>query len=70
MCCSKGKILVIIVELKKTLNDEDKPNDQLRRSLPIFQYLRFVCEIESEFKIDDSDLVIEYVVIGKRLHGG
>lgn len=68
ICCSESKILATIVELKKTLGNEEKPNDQLRRSLPIFQYLRFACEVESEFEIDDTDLTIQYVVIGKRLN--
>ena len=68
VCCSGGKLLATIIELKKTLNDEDKPNDQIQRSLPIFQYLRSLCEIEGDFKLHDSDLVVQYVVIGKRLH--
>ena len=38
----------VFIELKRTRTREDKPREQLRRSLPLLEYLRSVCEIESE----------------------
>lgn len=38
----------IFIELKKTLTEEIPPRDQLRRSAPILEYLRAVCEVESD----------------------
>ena len=38
----------VFVELKKTLTEEIPPRDQLRRSAPILEYLRAVCEVESD----------------------
>ena len=37
----------IFIELKKTLSEEIPPRDQLRRSAPLLEYLRAVCEVES-----------------------
>ena len=37
----------VFVELKKTKTEEEKPREQLRRSLPLLEYLRSVWEIES-----------------------
>ena len=37
---------VVLVELKKTLNDKKGAAQQLRRSLPIIKYLLSVCEVE------------------------
>ena len=37
---------VVLVELKKTLNDKQGAAQQLRRSLPIVKYLLSVCEVE------------------------
>ena len=37
----------IFIELKKTLTEELRPRDRLRRSTPLLAYLRAVCEVES-----------------------
>ena len=36
------------IELKKTLDEEHKPREQLRRSLPLLEYLRSLCSIHFE----------------------
>ena len=40
------KNYAIFIELKKTLSEEDKPKEQLRRSLPLLDYFLSVCKIE------------------------
>lgn len=37
----------VFIELKKTLTEEPRAWDQLRRSTPLLAYLRAVCEVES-----------------------
>ena len=62
----------IFVELKKSLReeteDEDKPKEQLRRSLPILEYLLSVCSVEYD-DTGKSDLVIRYILIAERTIG-
>ena len=54
------------IELKKTLNDEDpKPREQLRRSLPFLEYLRWLCCIHYE-DAAPADIEVRYAVIGER----
>ena len=62
----------IFVELKKSLReeteDEDKPKEQLRRSLPILEYLLSVCSVEYD-ETGKPDLVIRYILIAERTIG-
>ncbi len=66
---SNGRAYAIFVELKKTLRGEEKPRDQLLRSLPILKYLLSVCEIEAERDFSDwkSNLTLRYVLIADQL---
>ncbi len=43
---SDGATHAVFIELKKTLTNEDRPRDQLRRSLPLLEYLRSVCAVD------------------------
>ena len=45
---------VVFVELKGTWSTGEKPRDQLRRSLPLLNYLRSVCEVEYEEMLDEG----------------
>ena len=62
----------IFVELKKSLReeteDEDKPKEQLQRSLPILEYLLSVCSVEYD-DTGKSNLAIRYVLIAERTIG-
>ncbi len=42
----EGGLHAVFVELKRTSTGELRPRDQLRRSLPLLEYLRSVCEVE------------------------
>ncbi len=53
------------IELKKTLDEDHKPREQLRRSLPFLEYLRSLCSIEFEGGAL-SDVEVRYAVIGER----
>ena len=54
----------IFVELKKTLRQEEKPKEQLRRSLPILDYLLSVCAIEHGG--GEHNLTIRYILIAEQ----
>ena len=54
---------VVLVELKKTLNDKKTAAQQLRRSLPIVKYLLSVCEVERGRAWPMS---VHYVLIAER----
>ena len=43
---ANGSDYAIFVELKKTLREEEKPKEQLRRSLPILEYLLSVLPVQ------------------------
>ena len=62
-----GKNYSIFVELKKTLDEDNKQKgmEQLRRSLPFLEYLRSVCEIQHETESSKPELIILYSIIGK-----
>ena len=68
---SHGRAYAIFVELKKTLRGEEKPKEQLRRSLPVLKYLLSVCEVEAEREFGDwkSNLTLRYVLIAEQLSG-
>lgn len=61
-----GKLCALFVELKKTLHDTDQPSglEQLRRSLPLLNYLRSVCAIECE--LDTAELEVRYALVASR----
>ena len=67
MVCSNGdKSIAIFIELKKTLKNDNKPQEQLRRSLPLLNYLHSICRIE--FNTTKSKaLIVRYFLIGERL---
>lgn len=53
----------VFVELKKTQTKEEKPREQLRRSLPLLHYLRSVWEVESGTILDERNLSIHYSIL-------
>ena len=60
-----GTYCAAFIELKKTLDEDRKPWEQLRRSLPFLEYLRWLCCIH----FDDAtppDIEVCYAVIGER----
>ena len=54
----------IFIELKKSLTDKESSKKQLRRSLPILDYLRSVCKIESG--VEEKILSVKYVLIAEK----
>ena len=62
-----SKDYAILIELKKTLTDKQRPKEQLRRSLPFLAYLRSVCDVEFSNETDNSNMCIRYFRIGERL---
>ena len=56
----------VFVELKKTQTEEEKPREQLRRSLPLLEYLRSVWEIESETPLGRQEISIHYSILFER----
>ena len=59
-----GSDYAIFVELKKTLREEEKPKEQLRRSLPILDYLLSVCAVEHGS--GEHNLTIRYILIAEQ----
>ena len=59
---------VIFIELKKTLTPKRKEvaKEQLRRSLPLLDYLLSVCKIEDS-SIERARPTTNYVIIAERL---
>lgn len=53
----------VFVELKKTWTDEQRPKEQLRRSLPILEYLRSACRIEHGSASSESPVTVSYLMI-------
>ncbi len=67
VCEVDGKDVAIFVELKSTLSlDEKKPMEQLRRSLPLLEYLRSVCRIHRRLKSYRS-VDARYFLIGEKI---
>lgn len=44
----RTKSYAIFVELKRTFRDDDVPKEQLRRTAPLWEYLRAVCRVEEQ----------------------
>ena len=59
-----GTVRVLLIELKKTLTEEIKGLEQLRRSLPLVQYLRSVCEIECDIETENTET--RYVLVAAK----
>ena len=57
----------VFVELKKTISDDNRPKEQLRRSLPFLEYLRSVCDIEFGNETAHSNVRIRFFRIGEKL---
>ena len=64
---SADEIHAVFIELKKTLTQEKKPREQLRRSLPFLAYLLSVCKIENS-SIQTTSLNTTYFILGKKLN--
>ena len=56
-----GHTHAVLVELKKTW--EPRAREQVRRSLPLLEYLRSACEVEREARFDDDGIRVGYLVI-------
>ena len=63
---SEGMEHAIFIELKKTLKEGKKGMEQLRRSLPILEYLRSVCQIHH--MTNGPALEVRYFLIGTKNH--
>ena len=64
---SEDRTHAVFVELKKTQTEEEKPREQLRRSLPLLEYLRSVWEIESETTLNEHEVSIHYSILFERI---
>ena len=62
---NSDKSIAILIELKKTLKEDSKPKEQLRRSLPLLKYLHSVCHIEFNVK-KSKPLTVRYFLIGEK----
>ena len=58
-----GTCRAVFVELNETLRENDDAREQLRRSLPILEYLRSVCAVEDLVK---PDVAVRYVILASR----
>ena len=65
VCRNGNESIAILVELKKTLRDDRKGQEQLRRSLPLLKYLHLICRIESYQKTSEA-LTVRYFLIGEK----
>lgn len=54
----------MFIELKESLSKKELGKKQLRRSLPILDYLRSVCKIESG--VEEKILSVKYVLIAEK----
>lgn len=64
----EGQYHASFVELKKTMNQETDHREQLRRSLPILEYLRSVWEVEHQRDSWSEGATVRYNLIAKRQH--
>ena len=60
----EDKYQAIFIELKKSLSKKELGKEQLRRSLPVLDYLRSVCKIESG--VEEKILPVKYVLIAEK----
>ena len=58
----------VFVELKRTLGEEKEyAMDQLRRSIPLLEYLRRICEIHFTYESKQTVIPARYVLISERI---
>ena len=64
----EGKDYVVLIELKKTINEDDKGMEQLRWSLPVLDYLYSICRVKlnTSANTKKSFQAVQYVLIGKK----
>ena len=61
------EVFACLVELKTTLTNERDPREQLRRSLPIWEYLRSACEVECQSSRGwPSSFVVSYSLVAAK----
>ena len=58
------KYHAMFIELKRSLAEKEFGKKQLRRSLPILDYLRSVCKIESG--VEEEILSVKYILIAEK----
>ena len=63
VCEDENGEAAIFVELKKTLKQREKGMEQLRRSLPLLEYLCSICRIHQNMQPDDSRVDARYILI-------
>lgn len=63
---SDDRYYAIFVELKKTLTDEDKPREQLRRTLPLLRYILSVFNVDSGSMLSESKFIMNYFLFGQQ----
>ena len=63
---SKGMDRAIFVELKKTRREDNKGMDQLRRSLPILEYMCSMCQIHYGSIRNRQALKVRYFLISTK----
>ena len=63
---------VVLIEMKKTFGHDSHGKEQLRRSLPVVDYLRQICELEFEESITSPRVsyVLLYDQVSPRLDKG
>ena len=68
VCEDEGGEIAIFVEWKKTLGSEQKEKgmEQLRRSLPLLEYLCSMCRVHQGIKLDNSRVDARYFLIGEK----
>ena len=59
---SDGRTHAVFVELKTTQSEKEKPREQLRRSLPLLEYLLSVWEVESGTSLQNR-LSVHYSIL-------
>ena len=64
VCAVDDRDLAIFIELKKTVNEGGRGMEQLRRSLPILEYLREICRLQHRRTRSESPPTVRYVLIG------
>ena len=62
---AEDKHHAIFIELKTSLVDKEFGKKQLKRSLPVLDYLRSVCRIESGVEEQEKILSVKYVLIAE-----
>lgn len=57
--------LAVLLELKTTVGYDEKPREQLRRSIPILRYLQSACEVHFRKKVAFQE---RYILVGSAFH--